>query len=148
MLEKQALLEAAALLEKNAAWYNTAGKWLRGLAPSPNVQEALKGTGRSLYNSAAEIMQQLPDRAAPHVSRGLSRLGRFVRNGATAGDLRRGVRQMRMATEGPVRQGLFNAGLRNVAKGVGKTGLVYGGALYGGTRLAGDSQPQAYYYGA
>ena len=63
--------------------------------------------------------------------------GKFLGDSVTAGQARAGWRQMQGALRAPgkVDQGAYNQGLINLAKGVGKTGLLFGGLGYGGYRM-------------
>lgn len=120
------------------------GKFSRGAPPTPpppppppvnNWGSALKGLGRDAVNYVDQNLQ-----------RGVGRAGTFLSNSVTGGQARAGFRQMMggLNQGGALNQAQFNAGLRNLAAGVGKTGLLYGGAGYGGYRLmrGGNSEPE------
>lgn len=81
------------------------------------------------------------------VRNGVGHVGTFLENSVTAGQARAGWNQVKQGLgvpgKTPMNQRLFNRGLVNMAAGAGKTGLLYGGAGYGGYRLLrGDPEPE------
>jgi hypothetical protein len=147
-MEKQALLHAAELLEKNAGAWGTVLDKLRSAwgsatkaynsKPVQNTLEGVGGLAGSLGGKAYDKAYNMVGSAGGHIREGL--FGKGIRSGY--GKLRDSV------SGGAVNQELFNQGLAELAKGVGRTGAVYGGGLYAGSKLLGGGQPQEpYYYG-
>ena len=137
-------MEKVALLGGLGTRLRSGWNWLRGKVspppPSPpppvnNWGSALKGLGRDAVNYVDQNLQ-----------RGVGRVGTFLSNSVTGGQARAGFRQMMGGLNqcGALNQAQFKAVLLNLAAGVGKTGLLYGGAGYGGYRLmrGGNSEPE------
>jgi len=119
-MDKQALLSAAGLFEKKAA--------------GP-LGTAIKGAFKSLSNKAYDSLGTAGNQVRDAL------FGKGI--GSGYGKLRKSI------SDGVVDQDMFNKGLAELAKGVGRTGAVYGGGLYAGSKLlGGGGQPQEpYYYG-
>lgn len=121
------------------------GNTFEKLKPSENLQTAMKGAGRGALDSADRAI----GRAGEYLEPKLKDAGRMFGNGLLAKDLRTGIRYMKsgLNAKGGVNQGRFNAGLKKAIKGVGKTGLAWGGLLYAGNRLAGANKQNQQMHG-
>lgn len=95
-----------------------------GMRREKAFQEARKSFGQFVDNK---------------IRSGVGHAGTFLSNAVTGGQFRQGLNQMRQGLgvpgKSPLNQNLFNEGLVNIAKGAGKTGLLYGGLGYGGYRM-------------
>jgi hypothetical protein len=104
----------------------------------------LKGLGNASKNIGKSSLEYVGNGVSDVVGNGI-----FGRQAMT------GVRQIASSLKGGgLRQGRFNAGLKNLGAGVGKTGLTWGVPIYAGSQMLGSSepaggnpQPAPYYYG-
>ena len=166
MITKQAYLNLAAVdnrfaaeLEKRGAWGDTIrtglGKvkgWFNGAAPAAPAAPATPPP-KSPFNP--ELRRKLRARRAAQkdalsyvdqkVQNAPAAAGQFLGDAVTFGQARSGYGQMQRALKAPggVKQNEYNQGLLNLAKGVGKSALLYGGLGYGGYRMLRDDAPQA-----
>lgn len=173
MITKQAYINLAAVdddfaaeLEKVAINWGGIGTrmrsgldWLKNKfspkpAPQPYVEPTHPNMGptldprsmrrRAAFRNASRDFGNYIDQG---VRRGVGHAGTFLSNSVTAGQARSGLNQIKQGLgvpgRTPMNQQLINQGLVNMAAGVGKTGLLYGGAGYGGYRLMrGNSEPE------
>ncbi len=147
-MEKRALLHAARLFEKNAGRldpvidgakkYWTAGKnklsegynYAKNLYNSPEVQNTIEGLDGAAYDA-------------------IGKAGHHLREGMFGRGIGSGYNKLKSSVSGEaVDQALFNEGLKEMAKGVARTGAVYGGGAYAGSKLldGNDAPQQPYYY--
>lgn len=139
------LLKVAALaqiasrqMEKTAVGLpNWLGNLKKTLTPSKRLQEAANGVADNLGNRALDYGKGLADRAY----RGT---GRFLNRHLGANQAYHGYRQIQKGWNGngPANVNMISSGIKNLAVGGAKTGLLYGGGLYGASRLMGGSANQ------
>ncbi len=139
------LLKAAALankasqsLEKTAL--NMSGIWgniKKAITPSKRFQDTAAGVADNFANRAITYGKDLAGRAYEGA-------GRFLNRHLGANQARYGYRQIRKGwgVDGPANTNLIASGIKNLAVGGAKTGLVYGGGLYGASKILGGDPNQ------
>ena len=106
----------------------------------PLLLKGIGGAMKSLGGAVSNTIKSAPDRISNFMNttgkQYAKNVGNFVGTGLSGRQAMTGIRQIGSAMRnGNLRQGRFNAGLKNLAIGAGKTGLTYGGAIYGGSKL-------------
>lgn len=107
--------------------------------PHPNMGPQLDPRRMRRQEAFRNVRRDLGNYIDQRIRNGAGRVGTFLSNSVTGGQARSGFNQIKrglgVPSKTPMNQQAINQGLANLAAGAAKTGLLYGGAGYGGYRL-------------